>query len=88
MYLNNYIRCCEHYYFHLKIASLALVKRAKGPTPNPSHHPSRPSFDNIQEMLGYLLEEAPQGHQTVKALVSFIPQVSLLSCHTRIGSHS
>ena len=43
---------------------------AKGPMPSPSRHPSRPSFDNMQEMLGYLLYEAPQDHRTSKLKVS------------------
>ena len=44
---------------------------SKGPTPAPSLHPSRPSFDDMQEMLGYLLYEAPQDHRTAKSKVSF-----------------
>ncbi|KAJ7576913.1 hypothetical protein C8J56DRAFT_375615 [Mycena floridula] len=43
-------------------------RRAKGPTPAPSPHPSRPSFDNEREMLRYLMEEAPKDHTTAKKL--------------------
>ncbi|KDQ54715.1 hypothetical protein JAAARDRAFT_402182 [Jaapia argillacea MUCL 33604] len=41
-------------------------KASKGRTPTPSTHPSRPSFDDIEETLKYLIEEAPQDHCTAK----------------------
>ena len=93
LYMNDFIRCCElsfHPSTDFFFSHSSLVKRANlGATPNPSHHPSRPSFDNMQEMVGYLLEEAPKGHQTTKALVSegFKPILKPSATHT-IGSHT
>ena len=49
------------------------VKRAKGRTPVPSEHPSRPSFDDAGETIMHIVEEAPQDHQTAKQLVSGAP---------------
>ncbi|KAI6012252.1 hypothetical protein EDC04DRAFT_2905058 [Pisolithus marmoratus] len=43
-----------------------LFKANKGPTPTPSSHPSRRSFDNLAEMIESMLQEAPRNHQTAK----------------------
>ncbi|KAJ8597921.1 hypothetical protein M405DRAFT_779056 [Rhizopogon salebrosus TDB-379] len=45
---------------------IRLFKSAKGPTPSPSLHPSRPSFDDDQEALKYGLVEAPKDQSTAK----------------------
>ncbi|THH17497.1 hypothetical protein EW146_g3321, partial [Bondarzewia mesenterica] len=50
-YIDHFINCFRSY---------------TGPTPQPSLHPSRPSFDNIQDLLKFLLEEAPSGDTTAK----------------------
>ncbi|KAJ8593210.1 hypothetical protein M405DRAFT_931012 [Rhizopogon salebrosus TDB-379] len=44
-----------------------LFKSAEGPTPTPSRHPSRPSFDTRQAAIRHALEESPAGHRTAKA---------------------
>jgi len=54
LYINHYIRC---------------FRAAKGRTPTPSTHSSRPSFDDTQETIKYLLEEAPQTTVKQKALI-------------------
>ncbi|THH20036.1 hypothetical protein EW146_g1228 [Bondarzewia mesenterica] len=57
LYINDHVRC----------SSETAVKSAKGRTPTPSEHPSRPSFDDTQEALKYLLQQAPQNHTTAKS---------------------
>ncbi|KAG8944193.1 hypothetical protein FRC03_002148 [Tulasnella sp. 419] len=52
-YIDHFVRC---------------FRGAKGRTPVPSEHPSRPSFDDTQEMLAYLLHQAPKNHQTAKRM--------------------
>jgi len=54
------------------------VRSTKGPTPSPSNHPSRPSFDNVQDTFRYLIEEAPADHRTAKDLVSMVLEYSCL----------
>ncbi|KDQ54118.1 hypothetical protein JAAARDRAFT_38731 [Jaapia argillacea MUCL 33604] len=51
MYLNHFVRC---------------FRSKKGSTPAPSFHVSRPSFDDAQIRLSYLLQEAPKNHSTAK----------------------
>jgi hypothetical protein len=46
------------------------VKSAKGLTPSPSLHPSRPSLDDVQEALQHGLAEAPKDQSTAKKHVS------------------
>ncbi|OBZ65789.1 hypothetical protein A0H81_14339 [Grifola frondosa] len=46
---------------------LGCFLRARCRTPTPSLRPSRPSFDNVPELLKFLLEEAPKDHATAKA---------------------
>jgi hypothetical protein len=46
------------------------VRSAKGPTPDPSHHPSRPSFDDQRDENVFIIEDAPQDHRTAKIQVS------------------
>ncbi|KAI6033301.1 hypothetical protein EDC04DRAFT_3115023 [Pisolithus marmoratus] len=43
-----------------------LFKANKGPTPMPSVHSSRRSFDNLADMVGSILQEAPKDHRTAK----------------------
>lgn len=53
------------------IVILAIqVKRSKGPTPAPSDHPSRPSFDIAKEALRQVLIKPPENHEAAKAQVS------------------
>ncbi|KAG8929474.1 hypothetical protein FRC02_005533 [Tulasnella sp. 418] len=52
-YIDHFVRC---------------FRAAKGRTPIPSEHPSRPSFDDIQETLAYLLREPTRNHQTAKSM--------------------
>ncbi|OBZ66341.1 hypothetical protein A0H81_13681 [Grifola frondosa] len=52
---NHYVEHLDHYF-----------RAPKRHTPTPSLHPSRPSFDSNQDLLKWLLEEAPQGHATSK----------------------
>ncbi|KIM73234.1 hypothetical protein PILCRDRAFT_731746 [Piloderma croceum F 1598] len=47
---------------------MSIVKSAKGPTPAPTSHPSRPSFDNVTDTFIHMLLEAPQDHQSAKKL--------------------
>ncbi|THH03489.1 hypothetical protein EW146_g10433 [Bondarzewia mesenterica] len=68
---SNEIKSCANEEALKKLAMLYInhfvaVRAAKG-TPTPSTHPSRPSFDNSEKTLKYLLEEAPQNHTTAKA---------------------
>jgi hypothetical protein len=46
------------------------VRSAKVPTPDPSQHPSRPSFDNQRDENMFIIEDAPQDHRTAKKKVS------------------
>ncbi|KIO21020.1 hypothetical protein M407DRAFT_219453 [Tulasnella calospora MUT 4182] len=47
---------------------LRLFKKAKGPTPGSSSLPSRPSFDDSQETIMFLMQEAPKSNSAVKQL--------------------
>lgn len=51
---------------------LLTVRSRKGRTPTPSSHPSRPSFETIQDMVGSMIIEAPQDHCKAKSNVSAI----------------
>lgn len=42
----------------------------KGPTPKPSLHTSRPSFDTMKDFIQAVIVEAPQDHRTAKKNVS------------------
>ncbi|KZT06607.1 uncharacterized protein LAESUDRAFT_725698 [Laetiporus sulphureus 93-53] len=42
-------------------------RKTKGPTPVPSSHPSRPSFDRLQESIKEVLQHSPQDHKTAKS---------------------
>ena len=53
-------------------------------TPTPSQHPSRPSFDDTQEVLKFLLKETPKNHATAKAKV---PYFSTRSIRTQPNLH-
>ncbi|KZO90054.1 hypothetical protein CALVIDRAFT_543049 [Calocera viscosa TUFC12733] len=45
-----------------------LAFRRHAPTPNPSEHPSRPSFDDSVDWFQLLIEEGPRNHQAAKVL--------------------
>ncbi|KIL56250.1 hypothetical protein M378DRAFT_164049 [Amanita muscaria Koide BX008] len=47
------------YYKH----ALLFFRFAKGRTPAQSYHHSRPSFDNVEDLVAAKLKEAPQSHQ-------------------------
>ncbi|KAG8938888.1 hypothetical protein FRC04_007344 [Tulasnella sp. 424] len=47
---------------------LRLFKKSKGPIPESSSHPSRPSFDETQDTILNLLREAPKSNSAVKKL--------------------
>jgi hypothetical protein len=72
--INHFLRCCERPMTKCNPSQLILtkpiVRSVKGRTPAASYHPSTQSFDDEQETLKYLLEEAPQNHQTAKKKVS------------------
>jgi hypothetical protein len=72
-YVDHFLRCCEYQLAYLYCHALhheSTVRASKGHTHVPSHHPSRPSFDNIQQMLGYLIQESPTDYSTAKLQVS------------------
>ncbi|KIO24422.1 hypothetical protein M407DRAFT_26133 [Tulasnella calospora MUT 4182] len=47
---------------------IRLFRKAKGPTPGSSSHRSRPSFDDTQQTIKSLMEQAPKNHKAVKQL--------------------
>ncbi|TFK31757.1 hypothetical protein BDQ12DRAFT_707890 [Crucibulum laeve] len=51
-----------YYNFYIK-----AFRSNKGRTPAPSSHPSRRSFDNLKDIIGGTLVEAPQSHVNAKA---------------------
>jgi hypothetical protein len=73
-YHNHFIHCCgwlvhcswdsTHQFYNL------LVKATKAPTPMPTDHPSRPSFDVDKVNVQQKLELSPEGHQAAKSAVS------------------
>jgi hypothetical protein len=50
-----------------------LVKAAKGPTPIPTSHPSRPSFEDDRDLIRQHLQSPPKSHAEAKRLVSVSP---------------
>ncbi|KAK0437794.1 hypothetical protein EV421DRAFT_995183 [Armillaria borealis] len=48
------------------IQRLLRIKAAKGPTPPPSEHPSRPDLDDVQELRKYITRQASLNHSTAK----------------------
>jgi len=61
-------KLAEFYVAHF----LRIFKQNKGHTPVPSGHVSRPSFDQMQETLTYLLEEPPKDYTDAKNGVSVV----------------
>ena len=60
------------------------VRHRKGPTPAPSDHPSRPSFDTAKEALREELRKPPKNHEVAKTQVSlFIGDFSCLKRKTQ-----
>lgn len=72
LYVTAIVQCCEYLLFPLTFNQSfpAVVRSAKGPTPAPSSHPSRPSLDDVSDTFLYMLLEAPQDHQRAKTLVN------------------
>lgn len=77
LYIQHFLRCCKYLlldssnsWWTCSSSFKSTVKAAKGRTPIPSNHPSRPSFDNVSDTFIHMLLEAPQDHQSAKALVS------------------
>jgi hypothetical protein len=68
MYYDHYIRACESPSFAVIafFLSLLTVRKDKGATPAPSSHPSRPSFENKQDMIKAMLREPPRSHSDAK----------------------
>jgi hypothetical protein len=61
-YINIFIKTCKQVWFTVrKEFILLIVKRASGPTPAPSEHPSRPSFED---------EPSKMDHRTSKLAAS------------------
>ena len=78
LYFDHYIRACELVLFHIGRPSKdnSTVKKVNGRTPDPSSHPSRHSFDDVQQLKGKTLEQPPRDHSVAKRRVSH-------SCHFR-----
>jgi hypothetical protein len=72
-YFNHLIRLCAYslpMQWWMVLKFILAVKSAKGPTPSPSLHPSRPSFDDDQEALKHGLVKTPEDQSTAKKYVS------------------
>lgn len=67
-YLNHFICCCEHCLARARPSSIHLP--VNGQTLVPSHNHSQPTFDDAGETLGYLIKNAPRGHQTSTELIN------------------
>jgi hypothetical protein len=88
-YHNHFIRCCErliHRFFDSTHQfCYLLVKSAKGPTPTPTEHPSRPSFDVEKTNVQQKLQRSPESHQAAKSTVSEVIFHETM-CLTCVGS--
>jgi hypothetical protein len=70
-YINHFIKACMSLCFPLCIAlTLLTVKRASGPTPAPSDHPSRPSFEEERQIWMRENEPAKLDHRRAKQAAS------------------
>jgi hypothetical protein len=78
LYFDRYIRACKLVLFHVGRHSKdnLTVKKVNGRTPTLSSHPSRYSFDDVQQLKGKTLKQPPQDHSVAKRRVSH-------SCHSR-----
>src|SRR6266550_1087338 len=79
----SYVVVSIHFFRTVSVMHNAVVpkqvKRTKGPTPAPSDHPARPSFDIAKEALREELRKPPENHEAAKAQVSlFIGEFSCL----------
>ncbi|KAG8919217.1 hypothetical protein FRC01_001407 [Tulasnella sp. 417] len=57
--------------YFLRLCNITLcitVRKAKGPAPGSSSHPSRNSFDDAEETIMFLMEEAPKSNSALKQL--------------------
>jgi hypothetical protein len=77
MYHLQFIRPCEppSLYRYYPFDGVLIVKKYKGPTPLPSTHPSRPSFETKKEMMVDMLregDEPPRSHAQAKKNVSHV----------------
>ena len=70
-YIDHFICPCTYLWFLIQSLSdmWRIVKQCKGRTPVPSSHISRPSFDEMQVFMKYLLKEPPQSHKEAKRAV-------------------
>src|SRR6266851_8383954 len=57
---------------HSTLTSEWTVRKTKGPTPVPSFHPSRRSFETTKEMMMSMIVEAVQDHCDAKQNVRVI----------------
>jgi hypothetical protein len=83
-YIDNFLRVCELLPTHREELIFRhlihrTVRQQKGRTPVPSGHISRPSFDEMQETLKYLLVEPPKDYAHAKTGVSVLLDARL--CH-------
>lgn len=75
VYLSNFIRGCKPQPFHclfdqsVLLCGLSTVKRSSGPTPAPSEHPSRPSFEDAREYAMGMVEECQLDHRSARVAV-------------------
>lgn len=61
-----------------------IVRKNKGRTPVPSGHVSRPSFDDMQETLMYLLVEPPKNYTDAKNGVRPVSLIFYSFINTRL----
>lgn len=78
VYLQNFIRTCKSRLFRpfasdyfIILTGLSTVKRSSGPTPAPSEHPSRPSFEDTREYAMSMMEECKVDHRSARTWVCF-----------------
>lgn len=79
-YINHFIKTCKCVWFTVcNEFILSTVKRSSGPTPAPSDHPSRPSFEEERDFSVNLNEPPKLDHRTAKLAVSSFPTLLKLS---------
>ena len=83
LYFDHFIRTCKlqnFCFFSPFWKVLPPVRKHKGPTPTPSQHASRPSFETRKAMILAMVVEAPQNHRHAKANVSATDRVISTVC--------
>ena len=77
-YMDHLLRLCEHllcsppspWLTFLSLSPHLLLVRSK--TPAPSHHPSRPSFEEHSAFFATAIEPAPKDHRSAKRAVGVL----------------